>query len=99
MAAAIKPRFALDGNLSLVCTKGAKRRAVFESLDFILCRTHSEFVILKQRRNHVEGIELVRLESEGRPANPCFSSRPFVLCSLRRSLRSANWSKNGGLAN
>src|SRR5262249_41932303 len=36
----------------------------------------------KQRRNQIDGIELIRLKRDERRQTLCFTSRPFVLCGL-----------------
>ena len=54
----------------------------FESVEPILRRTAAEPLISKQRRNQIDGIELIRLKRDERRQTLCFTSRPFVLCGL-----------------
>jgi hypothetical protein len=58
------------------------RAGGLESAGSVLRKTHSEWVVSKQRMRQVEGLELVRLQREQGRQNLCFSSRPFVLCGL-----------------
>ncbi len=53
-----------------------------ESVGSILKGVHEDFWISKQRSSKIDGIELVRSKREERKQTLCFSSRPFVLCSL-----------------
>jgi hypothetical protein len=53
-----------------------------ESVGDLIERTHGHLRVSKYKLRQAEGIELVRLKRIGGGQSLCFSSRPFVLCSL-----------------